>query len=167
MCLFLTFAISCEEIKELLILFSDLHLLKKLVFSFVWISYLYPFSINLMIAYLNALFFSFIHRIYKDFCQFISKCFIKFFWVVPIFSIKSSSQSFALSPESFGILIWLRNIWLNWENERTSIKFDFLKLNPSFTTFFGKSPHMDCTPLKMKKPQPIKFFCFENPEVSP
>ena len=45
----------------------------------------------------------------------------------------------------------------NCENERTSIQFDFLKLNSPFTTYFGKSSDMNSPPpsphLKQKKTQ--------------
>lgn len=47
----------------------------------------------------------------------------------------------------------------NRENETTSTKFNFLKLNPPFTTYFRKSPNTT-SPLKMtKKPAtPSKEF---------
>ena len=55
-------------------------------------------------------------------------------------------------------------ILLKWENKKTSIQFNFLKLNPPpFTTYFGKSPHMTLAPFEMKKtPTPqlkiLRFF---------
>ena len=49
--------------------------------------------------------------------------------------------------------------FLNWEKERTSIQLKFLKLNPLFTTYFGKSPHMENSNLH-------KTF-FENQNIPP
>ena len=57
-CLFLTYAVKrlnlvkffLVSLKELLILFLDLHLIKSWVSNFLWISYLSSFSVNLMIA---------------------------------------------------------------------------------------------------------------------
>ena len=47
-------------------------------------------------------------------------------------------------------------ILLNWENERASIQFNVLKLNPPSTSYFGKSPNMDSpTPSKTKKKNPV------------
>ena len=66
-CLFLSQAVCCEDIKlvelflvsqrELLLLFWDLHPTRKWVTSFEWISYLYPFfSISSMIVWLWDIF---------------------------------------------------------------------------------------------------------------
>ena len=53
-------------------------------------------------------------------------------------------------------------IMQNWEKERTSIQLNFLKLNPSVTTCFGKSSHMDSPSLKMKKTLTSLKIFFEN-----
>ena len=57
-------------------------------------------------------------------------------------------------------------ILMNWEKERTSIQLNFLKLNPPFTIYFGKYPHVDSPPLKWKRlPPPQKVF--ESQKVPP
>ena len=43
---------------------------------------------------------------------------------------------------------------INWEWERTSIQFNFLGVESPFTTYFGKSPHMDSSPLNEKNTNP-------------
>ena len=53
-------------------------------------------------------------------------------------------------------------IMQNWEKERTSIQLNFLKLNPSVKTYFGKSSHMDSPSLKMKKTLTSLKIFFEN-----
>lgn len=55
----------------------------------------------------------------------------------------------------------------NRENETTSTKFNFLKLNAPFITYFRKSPNTT-SPLKMTKKtcNPLKGI-FENQKVPP
>ena len=44
-------------------------------------------------------------------------------------------------------LLYNYTILLNWENERTSGQFNFLKSNLRFTIYFGESPHIDSSHL--------------------
>ena len=54
----------------------------------------------------------------------------------------------------------------NWENETTSTKFNFLKLNAPFTTYFRKSPKMT-SPLKITKKAATPQRNFWEPKSSP
>ena len=46
-------------------------------------------------------------------------------------------------------LLYNYTILLNWENERASGQFNFLKSNLRFPTYFGKSPHIDSSHLTL------------------
>ena len=57
-------------------------------------------------------------------------------------------------------------IWLNWENERTSVQFNILNLNAPPPNF-GKSPHMTSAPIKMKKNSNPPQKNFRGPKSPP